>query len=413
MLDDKNEFVEILFQRYLDNKCTPAEVRKLLQYFDVDDNEELLRNIIRRQPGIVENATYISDKEQQSLLETTFEKIKQAIATEKESKPLVISIYRKLWFRMSAAAILVFLVSSATFYFFHHKDSKTLAKNHIQAKVKDIPPGTNNAVLTLNDGTVIVLDSATNGTLAQQGNIKVLKINGQIAYNKTGTGNMNTKPIYNTITTANGNEYQLILADGSKVWLNAASSIRFPASFVGNERKVEITGEAYFEVAHDASKPFKVEFKNNAGAGEIEVLGTHFDVNAYNDESATRTTLLEGSVKVSKGNESVLIKPGEQASVSSNSLSEVKGITVKKNADIDQVVAWKDGFFVFNNTDLQTIMRQVARWYNVQVNFEGKISADGYSGKISREVPLSKFLKVLELNGALIKTEERTVTVMQ
>jgi len=240
--------------------------------------------------------------------------------------------------------------------------------------------------------------------LAKQGNIKVLKLNGQIAYNKTG--DMKAKPVYNTITTSNGNQYQLILTDGSKIWLNAASSIRFPNAFTGSERKVEITGEVYFEIAKNPAKPFKVDFKNTAGEkDEIEVLGTHFNVNTYIDEPGMKATLLEGSVKIKAGNKTQMLSPGQQANITSN------GIEVKKNVDLENVMAWKNGYFLFDNTDIYTLMRQVSRWYNVDVKYQGKITEEGFSGKISREVPLSKFIEVLELNDVHVTTEGRTVII--
>ncbi|MEO9022955.1 MAG: FecR domain-containing protein [Ginsengibacter sp.] len=410
MLHDKKEYIENLFQRYLDNKCTPDEIRILLLHFDAGEKEDLLRSLIREQSDVFNDTSHIPDEASKKLLDTVFSKIKNAIAGDnKEKQVQVVPFYRHTWFRICAAAALLLAISTSAFYFLQKNNEKIVAQKENQThQTNDIPPGTNNAILTLDNGTTIILDSAANGTLVQQGNVKVLKINGQIAYNKTGTGDMKTKPIYNTITTANGNEYQLILADGSKVWLNAASSIRFPTSFAGNERKVEITGEAYFEVTHDASKPFRVEFRGKTGrTGEIEVLGTHFNVNAYDDENAIKATLLEGSVRVREGKESILIVPGEQAMVDNNGNS----ITVKKNVDITQVVAWKEGLFEFNNTDIQTIMRQVARWYNIEVNFEGKIPSDGFTGKISRNVPLSDFLKVLQLNGVHVKTVGRRVTI--
>ncbi|MEO9021514.1 MAG: FecR domain-containing protein [Ginsengibacter sp.] len=400
---DNKKNIQRLFQRFLENKCSPEEIRTLLQYFNDGENEKFLKGLIHDQPvdsTFSDAATPITD--------AVFGKIKNAIASDlKKNQLRVIPFYRRSWFRLSAAAVLLFMIFSSAFYFYNHKSEKVIAQKRTNISAKDIQPGTNNAVLTLDDGTTIMLDSAANGTLAHQGNTKVQKINGEISYNKTGAGGKNSKPVYNTITTANGNEYQLILADGSKVWLNAASSIRFPAFFTGNERKVEITGEAYFEVAHDASKPFRVDFKDKEGRdGEIEVLGTHFNVNDYSDEENVKTTLLEGSVKISRMNQQQMLSPGEQAVLNSNSIS------FKKNVDVSQVVAWKDGFFAFNNTDLQTIMRQVARWYNVDVNFEGKLSGEGYSGRISRAVPLSKFLKVLELNGLNVRTEGRKVTVI-
>ena len=406
-MDDPN-YIQNLFQRYLENKCTPDEIRRLLQYFGKVENEGLLRELIRKSPGVIEDLPFNSDDSTDPIAEVVFGKIKSVIASDSKAKyAFVIPFYRRSWFRAGAAAAILFLISMTAFYFFSHKKEKAVAKNGIKIPAKDIPPGTNNAMLTLADGTTIMLDSAANGTLAQQGNTKVLKINGEITYNKTGKETANAKPVYNTITTANGNEYQLILADGSKVWLNAASSIRFPAFFTGNERKVEITGEAYFEVAHDALKPFRVDFKDKEGRySEIEVLGTHFNVNDYSDEENIKTTLLEGSVKIRRLNQQQMLSPGQQAVFASNTIS------LKKNVDVSQVVAWKDGFFVFNNMDLPTIMRQVARWYNVDVNFEGEFIGEGYSGKISRSVPLSKFLKVLELNGLHVRTEGRKITVM-
>ncbi len=402
-MDDQKNILE-LFQRYLDSKCSPDEIKNLLQYFDDGENEKLLRELIHEQS---KDATF-ADEAFNPITDAVFGNIKNAIASDiKVNEPRIIPFYRRSWFRSSAAAVVLFMILSSAFYFFNHKTEKLIAQNEIHIPKKDISAGTSNAMLTLDDGTKIMLDSAANGALALQGNMKVLKINGEIAYNKTGSGNKNSKPVYNTITTANGNEYQLILADGSKVWLNAASSIRFPAFFTGNERKVEITGEAYFEVAHDASRPFKVAFKKSSGAaGEIEVLGTHFDVNDYSDEKEVKTTLLEGSVKIKSENQELMLAPGQQAVLTSNT------ITLNKDVDISQVVAWKEGFFVFNNTDLQTIMRQVSRWYNVDVNFEGKVSGEGYSGRISRTVPLSKFLKVLELNGLHVKTDGRKVIVI-
>ena len=405
--------IKDLFQRFLNNKCSPAEVKALLQYFDADENEVLLGDLIRKYSEAISD-TPLSSESLKLLVDKAYDKIKNAIAEDIEplEEPMV-PLYRRLWFTISAAAAVIFFISITAFYFQHQNNNRVSAQTQgTVEQIKDIPPGINNAVLTLDNGTTIVLDSAADGTLVQQGGIKVLKINGQIAYDKAANANPQAAPTYNTITTARGNQYQVILADGSKVWLNAASSIHFPSYFTGNERKVEITGEAYFEVAKDAAKPFRVEFNNQSGEkGEIKVLGTHFNVNAYSDEEDVKTTLLEGSVKVSKGNESVLIVPGEQARVSSNSSAGVKNITLKKDVVLSQVVAWKDGFFVFNNSDIKMIMRQVARWYDVEVDFEGRIPLEGFTGKVSRNVPLSKFIKVLELNDVNVKTEGRKIII--
>ncbi len=402
---ENNKTIELLFRRYLKNECTPHEIKILLEYFGAGENEALLKKLIHEQSEEYRSATDGSYQVPEHLLETSFANIKNTISSENK-KVFSLPFYKQKWFRVSAAAAVIFLVSTTAFYFLHKRSETIVALEKPTVPViKDIPPGKDNAVLTLGDGTTIVLDSAANGALAQQGNIKVLKINGQIAYNKTDS-KMDRKPVYNTITTANGNQYQLILTDGSKVWLNAASSIRFPTAFTGDERKVEITGEAYFEVAKDATKPFRVEFKSKSGENEeVEVLGTHFNVNAYEDEPEMKTTLLEGSVRIKNGDGIKMLAPGQQARITS------KGIEIKNNIDLDQVVAWKNGYFVFNSVDIYTLMRQVQRWYDVDVSFEGKVSEDGYTGKISRDVPLSKFLHVLELNEVHIKTEGRKVVI--
>ena len=401
MEEPKN--LENLFQRYLDNECTPDEILMLLKYFEAGENEELLKKLIRSQWELIDNSSRSPIEGFESLLNTSFNKIKLAISTD--NKKMVSAPLHKLrWVAISAAAAVIFLFSAAAFYFLHEKNGSTIASQNAIQPVKDILAGHSNAVLTLDNGATILLDTAANGTLARQGNSNISKLNGQIAYNKTG--DMNAKPVYNTITTANGNQYQLILTDGSKVWLNAASSIRFPTSFTGNEREVQIAGEAYFEVAKYATKPFKVVFTNKAGKkAEIEVLGTHFNVNTYMDEPDMKTTLLEGSVKIKSSGKMEMLSPGQQAIITTN------GIGLKKNVDLDNIIAWKNGYFLFDNTDIYTLMRQVSRWYNVDVKYEGKIIEEGFSGKISRDVPLSNLIKVLELNDVRIRTEGRTVII--
>jgi transmembrane sensor len=308
--------------------------------------------------------------------------------------------------RKWAVAALILLIAGKTVLYFLPADSKTkkpLASDPPVATAHDLPPGRNTAVLTLADGHTIPLDSAANGGLAQQGNTKVIKLNGQIAYTNTGGAPAGDNLLFNTISTARGNQYQLILSDGSKVWLNAASSLRFPTSFKGKERKVEVTGEAYFEIAKNPAMPFKVV----VNGGEIDVLGTHFNVNAYSDESSVQTTLLEGAVSIKKGDATQLLSPGQQARFTS------KGeISLSKNVDVAQETAWKDGFFWFNNTDIHMLMRQVSRWYNVEVEFKGEITDDGFTGKVSRNVSLSKLLNVLEQYEIHFKIEGKKITVL-
>lgn len=314
------------------------------------------------------------------------------------------------WKKLAVAAVVLLLAGKLVFTFLsppvtikstEKPPSSTIAVN-------DRSPGINNATLTLADGRSITLDSAANGGLAQQGNMKVIKLNGQIAYTNTGAASTgaasgNTALLMNTIATARGNQYVLVLSDGSKVWLNAMSSMRFPTAFKGKERRVEITGEAYFEIAKNASMPFKVV----AGGGEIEVLGTHFNVNSYSDESSVKTTLLEGAVAVRKEDARVTLSPGQQAAFS----AERKTINLK-DVDAAKETAWKDGYFSFDNTDIYTLMRQASRWYDVEVEFKGRVTEDGFSGRIPRSVPLSKLLKVLEQYDLHFNVEGKHITII-
>jgi hypothetical protein len=404
-LDLGKKDIKKLFQKYIDNGCSPVEIEMLLRYFSDAENEDLLKSLIKKESTF--NDEIMNDSDHSVLLNETYEKIKSAITRNKrQNQAIVVPFYKQIWFRAAAVVVFLFLTGATAFFYFNRQQDKVIAHIEEIHQDKDIQPGKNSAVLTLSNGTQILLDSAVNGALAQQGNMRVLKFNGRIAY-KADEGNSNVKPVYNTITTTRGNEYLLILADGTKAWLNAASSIHFPTAFSGNERKVEITGEVYFEVAHDRSKPFKVEFSNATGEkGEVEVLGTHFDVNAYPDETNIKTTLLQGSVKVSQSDKIQMLSPGQQAIISSDK------IILKKDIDVAQITAWKNGYFLFNNTDIQSIMRQVSRWYDIDVSFEGKIPSDGFTGKILRNVPLSKFLKVLEMNDVKVRRDGRNVTVI-
>ncbi|MEO7313606.1 MAG: FecR domain-containing protein [Ginsengibacter sp.] len=404
---EENKNIQELFQRYLDNNCTTEEIKSLFDFFGKEENEEQLRAFIREQLPSQINQKTSPQESKEKLLNTVLLQIKKAISEDEKISRKVTPFYQHKWFRASAAAVVFVLLSSTAFLLFRQNKEIVLVQNQTKtADVKDIAPGNNNAILTLNDGTTILLDSVANGNLAQQGNSNVSKVNDQITYQEGSSNSLNSVPVYNTITTANSNQYRLTLSDGTKVWLNAASSIRFPSSFPGKERKVEITGEVYFEVAKNAQKRFKVLIPNRAGKSrEIEVLGTHFNVNAYDNEPEIKTTLLEGSVRISQENRVEILSPGQQAQMTS------EGIKIKKNADLEQVMAWKNGYFLFNNTDLHTLMRQVARWYNVDVSFGGTANTEGFSGKISRDVPLSDLLKALELNEVNIKRVGRNLMV--
>jgi ferric-dicitrate binding protein FerR (iron transport regulator) len=272
----------------------------------------------------------------------------------------------------------------------------------------DVPPGGDKAVLTLADGSTIVLDDAQNGNLTQQGNTKVIKLNGKLAYDpaKAGAGEI----VYNTISTPRGGKYQIELPDGTQVWLNAASSLHFPTAFIGRERKVEITGEAYFEVAPLTPKGGqKIPFIVSVNGSEIEVLGTHFNVMAYSDEDAVKTTLLEGSVKFVNGNNTSLLKPGQQSQLLRN--GQVK---VVSDVDVENVISWKNGMFQFENADMETVMRQLSRWYDVEVVFKSKKLHDPLHVEIPFNTNLSDALKILEEAGtAKFEIEGKRIIVIQ
>jgi ferric-dicitrate binding protein FerR (iron transport regulator) len=247
----------------------------------------------------------------------------------------------------------------------------------------DVTPGSYKAQLVLSDGSTIDLDSAGSGKLAQQGNMQVMNSDGQLAYERDAT--METKALYNTLKTSRGQMYPVKLSDGSAVWLNSSSSIRFPVAFNEQERRVEITGEAYFEIAHNDRKPFTV----SVNGMEVQVVGTIFNINSYTDEGSMKTTLLRGAVKVKRGNQQVMIKPGEQA----EAVNEI--LTVKK-ADVEHATAWKNGAFDFKNDNIYTIMRQISRWYDVDVVYEGNLNDIKISGGIYKNANLSEVLKILE-----------------
>ncbi len=270
-----------------------------------------------------------------------------------------------------------------------------------QIVVQDVKPGGNKAVLTLANGQTIILDTAQNGQLASQGNMTVTKADsGLLVYQTESTKQRAENSVsYNTLTTPKGGKFQVVLPDGTKVWLNTASSIRYPVAFTGGERKVEITGEAYFEVVHNAKMPFKVQ----AGTLLIEDIGTHFDVNSYGDEPDSKVTLLEGSVKVSLSSSQPgrILKPGQQAHIDNSGI-----MRIISNANMNGAVAWKNGLFDFSGSDLKGIMRQMERWYNISVVYAPGLPDYQFGGQTYMNTNLSEVLKVLELNGIHFKLEK-------
>jgi transmembrane sensor len=274
----------------------------------------------------------------------------------------------------------------------------------------DVLPGGNKAILTLANGSTVTLDSAQNGSLGIQDNMKIVKkANGLLAYEKDGKTSGNGQPLYNMISTPKGGQYQVVLPDGSKVWLNASSSLRFPTDFSRTERKVEISGEAYFEIVKDASRPFKVAiFSKGVCTGhEVEVLGTSFDVMAYQEENMVQTTLVDGAVKVRNGKAENVLEPGQQ----SRGAMDLPGMRIIQDADVAAAIAWKNGYFNFNKEDLRTVMRQLARWYDVDVSYIGSQNDRVFWGGMQRDLPLSSVFKILEKSGVQFSIEGKKVIV--
>jgi transmembrane sensor len=332
------------------------------------------------------------------------------------------------WKRLAAVAAIVLLIGTGIWYGLLRTPKTDMVTNTPKTTLtKDIAPGGNKAILTLGDNSTIVLDDAANGQLAQEGSSKVNKTkDGELEY-KSAMGNprqvgagWQSAIVYNTLATPRGGQYQLVLPDGSKVWLNAAASIKFPTAFAGNERKVEITGEVYFEVApvrlrSGQKMPFIVNI--GSGGGSVEVLGTHFNINAYDDEPAEKITLVEGRVKVNSatpdksgraGNrQSAILKPGEQVSLSHSQLSQPIAVQT------EEVMAWKNGLFHFENVDIKTVMRQISRWYDVEVEYKGAIKTEPLIIEAPRNTSLLEVLKVLETTANLhLRLEGKKVIVL-
>jgi transmembrane sensor len=376
-MPQKNLFPDLL-EKYLDNRLLPEEEREFVQLL----REKRYRNWLSLDVLARLEADY---PELKTLPADSGQKILQSIFTHGEEITTGPVPMHHRWLPYAAAAL---LIVAAGIYLYTKDVTPRVTEQSVQ---NDAQPGGNKAVLILADGRTIVLDSAANGQLVMQGNVEVVKTkDGELTYK----GSNGAAAIsYNTLSTPRGGQYMLSLPDGSKVWLNAASTIKFPTAFTGNQRQVELTGEAYFEVAHDAQKPFYV----NAKGMNVQVLGTHFNVNAYEDEDAMTTTLLEGKVTVN----SAVLKPGQEAV-----LTQDERLTVRNNPDAEESIAWKNGLFIFSNENIASIMRKLSRWYDIDVEYKGDVSGKSLWGTISRFEKVSEVLKMLELTNVVRFTIE-------
>ena len=374
-----------LYQKYIDGKCNTEEVKQLFDYedsFQLIDAQETTEDFALK--------TRISNR------------IEKEIATKRSFK---------LWYRYAAAAVVIVSIG----VFLTLKQSKEisieepkLANGVTKPVAKKID--TTVTVLTLADGTMVPLDEIKSGVLSEDDGLEIRKVkNGELSYHTSGQLIGNNKSL-NRISIPKGATYKLTLADGTKVWLNAASSLSYPSHFSGDERLVELTGEAYFEVAKNERMPFKVKVRNT----EVRVLGTHFNVSSYAEDGPVRTVLLEGSVQLAYLGNQKLLKPGYQAVTEGNSSN-----IILQKANTLQALSWKNGYFLFKENSIVEVMNQIARWYKVKVVYEDGVEGKLFGGIYDKSKNLEELLKGLELTGLVkfkieegVSSEERRVIVM-
>jgi len=405
------EYIQELIAKYLRVELTDTENESLQRWISASPENKLkfeeLTNTDQLLQKIAEYQKAGADRD------GAWQRIEDRLYVQHRRASL-----RKL--RVYAIAASVVLVAGIVAYWWVMREEGRKAVPVVVQENKspqqDIAPGGFKAKLTLADGSTVTLNDNTNGEVTKQGSIAVVNKDGGLVYRSSALKENATEKalVYNTLTTARGETYAITLSDGSKVWLNSESSVHYPVTFNGNTRDVQITGEAYFEVAHDASRPFRVDAKGTV----TEVLGTHFNINTYGDEHPVVTTLLEGKIKISNrqsaiGNSSTsptaILIPGQQATLTGDNK-----IIVKDHADTESAVAWMKGFFDFHNADIKNVMKQVSRWYNVDIQYTGATPAQAFEGNIDRNIPLSELLSTLQQMGSGItyKVEGRTVKVV-
>jgi transmembrane sensor len=372
--NQQKEFI-LLIKKYLRGEASTEQINFIRKYYEGFEHEA----------DVLDSLTEEERKRIEEHLESS---IMENIAS-RVTKPVY-----PLWKFISTVAAIVLIIFSIKLYFdAPGREKQRIAKSKT---ISDIKPGGNNAILTLTDGSTIVLNDMDDGQVTRQAGVKITKTkDGMLTYTVIADErDKTTSPQFNTISTPKGGQYQILLPDGTRVWLNAASSLKYPTVFSNRERRVVLTGEAYFEVKSQLSvRGSKIPFFVGTSTQVVEVLGTHFNINSYSDEPFTKTTLIEGSVRVTHPiydqETSVILKPSEQSAVAANHYIGVSAVNTS------QVIAWKSGLFQFEDSDIKTVMRELSRWYNVEVEFEGTIPNIRLWGKIHRNVNASEALKIL------------------
>jgi ferric-dicitrate binding protein FerR (iron transport regulator) len=399
----KRERLRHLLELYEAGTITAAEKEELFAAFvDVEMQEDLLDLLVKSL-----ETTELADAAHHVRWQNTIGQILRHKENDQQQDETIVSATphpktgsQRWWY--AAAAVL--LIISAALYLIPDRPTNTapIAVRMNAAVMKDVLPANGTAILTLADGSTIVLDSANNGLLALQGKNQLTKKGNQVMYSPSHTQGQSV--VYNELRTNKGKQYSLVLPDGTKVWLNAESSIKYPVAFVGKERTVFITGEAYFEVAKNPAMPFRVYINEDMS---VAVLGTHFNINAYADEPHIETSLSEGSIMVSRGDSEKRLKPGQQLKTSKNG-----GIGKISEVDMEEVLAWKNGTFFFRDADIEAVMRQLSRWYNVQVTYKSGIPPGQFSGEIGRNLTLQQVLEGLADTRINFQIDRNTITIL-
>ena len=404
---NQNKLDELL-GLFAEGKISRNEFEHLFDYLRSDSDDESLNFSIDQELRKLKKCVSLTEGEKDTIFQNivTDDKFGQEAGSDRSGKQVI-----RAWYQVGVAASILAMLSIGLYFYTNRTiDTQvTVSKSQTVKEKSIIKPGGDKAVLTLSDGSKIILEDAKKGLLANQAGVSIQKTaDGELLYSfAENTSSVSEalpqEVIYNKIETPFGGKYQINLPDGSKVWLNSASSLRFPALFSGNSREVELNGEAYFDVAKNPNKPFKVITKDQI----VEVLGTQFNINSYSDEETFKTTLIEGSVKIIYKDRVVLLSPGQQFQPNLKSSKVIE-------ADTEEVTAWKNGYFLFKDEDIQSIMRKVSRWYNVEVNYSGIIPDVGFGGNISRSKDINEVLNVLQLTNAVhFKVEGRRITVMR
>ncbi len=400
--------LEYLIERFIMHQCDDAEMAELMEILSKKENESLVKQVMDKYMELIGDKTQLPKNTASIMLYKIFNEGNGDSIVPRGKK-----INYRRWLSVAAAVILLITVG-AIFILpkSGHKESQVIVADKTKSVIK---PGGNKALLTLADGSVVELDGMADGTFQQQGVNIVKKEDGVLQYDAGSYGTKSTGiNAFNTLSTPRGGQYQVTLPDGSKVWLNAESSLKFPVVFNKVERDVELSGEAYFEVKQiwvkdkSGKRPFRVLVNLADGKQvRVNVLGTHFNINAYHNEKEMRATLVEGAVKVENGINNVSLKPGQQAKLQPDG-----AMRINRHADIEEVIAWKNGLFYFDNVDIRTIMRQIGRWYDVDIIYEHEIAPRHFVGKIRRSAELSEVLEILRLSDIDFKVEGKTITVL-